>query len=552
MTAYPVRNLHTRTSMVFRQRGGFSRRDKTASSSTGSAAAAATAATLRAENGVSNVHTSCSYARPRGHASPNKSNMQIEGDDRESGDGGAGGAGRDAGAIRYRRVFSAPGAAREIYSMDATSTQVSSVTGITMDIVNGAVRAKTPQEKFGARGAAATGFGAVGCGGGLGQFSGELVGISSLDELAAAVDEVAAAPPPPPPPLSSSLACSAAPPSVSHDLEEEREYRATSMAPFAPLQSNTAQAEGSSKRAKSGIMDWKEEGVAGPATGGGVGGRQGWMMEGLGEGRHGAVLSTPADAATAARAAASTDVARGEGRAVSASGARGKSVAAHPPGVANVAVSGSCEPTTNDAWLATLAPILRKVPRDTHPEDFLHEILRERGYSTEMVSGKGSEFHRPPAPDQVAAYDKAILRAVLDEDEATLEGMRATGRRMDACNRFGDSVLHMACRRGRVGTLRYLLRVCGPTGLVLSDDFGRTVMHDACWTPTPRFDIASELLDVDTRLLRVVDKRGSSPLQYVPRDQWPQWCAYFESRKEVYWPMLAPGQEDIAGKISSG
>ncbi|CAM9545559.1 unnamed protein product [Sphacelaria rigidula] len=166
-----------------------------------------------------------------------------------------------------------------------------------------------------------------------------------------------------------------------------------------------------------------------------------------------------------------------------------------------------------------------------------------------MVPGMGTAFHRPPAPEQVAAYDKAMLGAVLDEDETMLEGMRSSGRRMDACNRFGDSVLHMACRRGRVRSLRYLVRVCGRSGLELTDDFGRTVMHDACWTSTPRFDVASIVLDSDTRLLRILDKRGSSPLQYVPRAQWPQWCAFFESRKELYWPPLAPGQEDSAGVI---
>lgn len=216
--------------------------------------------------------------------------------------------------------------------------------------------------------------------------------------------------------------------------------------------------------------------------------------------------------------------------------------------------AGNESPWTNEAWLALLDPLRRTAPAGTHPEDFLHEILRERGYTVEMVSMKETEFHRSPEPAQVSAYDKSILNAVLEEDEAALERMRASGRRMDACNRFGDSVLHMACRRGRAGALRYLLRVCGRGGVVLSDDFGRTLMHDACWTATPRFDVASAVLDADTRLLRMLDSRGSSPLQYVPQDQWPLWCAFFESRKEVYWPSLAPGQEDAAGVIprSSG
>lgn len=212
-------------------------------------------------------------------------------------------------------------------------------------------------------------------------------------------------------------------------------------------------------------------------------------------------------------------------------------------------VASGGEPVSNDVWLTHLLPLLRFVPSEMHPEEYLHGILHERGYSTQMVPGRDSEFNRPPSPDQVSAYDKPLLNAIIDEDVETLEAMRVAGRNMNACNRFGDSVLHMACRRGRVGSLRFLLQACGPSVLLQTDDFGRTVMHDACWTPMPRFDIVSCVLDVDTRLLRILDKRGASPLQYVPRDQWPLWCAFFEARKEVYWPMLAPGQGDVNGVI---
>ncbi|CAN0128033.1 unnamed protein product [Scytosiphon promiscuus] len=247
--------------------------------------------------------------------------------------------------------------------------------------------------------------------------------------------------------------------------------------------------------------------------------------------------------------------------AVEAAASAGPTVAAAPaaqaqaqaappaPAAAETAEAPATVAMSNEEWLAKLSPLLESIPAGTHPEDYLHDILRERGYTTEMVAMKETIFHRPPEADQVAAYDKAILRAVVDEDEAALERMRAAGRRMDACNRFGDSVLHMACRRGRASALRFLLRATGPSGVVLSDDFGRTVMHDACWTAAPRFDVASAVLDSDTRLLRTLDSRGSSPLQYVPQDQWPLWCAFFESRKEVYWPPLPPGAEDLAGII---
>ncbi|CAM9768291.1 unnamed protein product [Discosporangium mesarthrocarpum] len=181
-----------------------------------------------------------------------------------------------------------------------------------------------------------------------------------------------------------------------------------------------------------------------------------------------------------------------------------------------------------------------------HPEQYLHGILRERGYLTELVPSMDTSFNRPPSPRQVSAYGKDIVQAVLSDDIETLGAMRAEGRSMDACNRFGDSILHMACRRGRARALSYLLGECR-VRTELSDDCGRTLLHDACWTAAPRFDVVSMVLDLDLRLLRVTDKRGSSPLQYVPQEHWQVWCAFLESKKDVYWAPLGEGCEDSAG-----
>ncbi|CAN0296087.1 unnamed protein product, partial [Hapterophycus canaliculatus] len=345
------------------------------------------------------------------------------------------------------------------------------------------------------------------------------------------------------------------------DTEGERTFRATSSgASFlcAPVPA------ASNKRAKSG---------ASSAVGASLGEQAAWMTTETAaeperpQPAHEEAHPTPAEALSSmsidssARAAvtAATPPSENDGDGAVAAAAAGPAVAAAEAAAAAATatpVTAVTEPEkaapvalSNEEWLSRLSPHLESIPAGTHPEDYLHDILRERGYTTEMVAMKETIFHRPPDADQVAAYDKAILRAVVDEDEAALERMRAAGRRMDACNRFGDSVLHMACRRGRATALRFLIRATGPSGVVLSDDFGRTVMHDACWTAAPRFDVASAVLDSDTRLLRTLDSRGSSPLQYVPQDQWPLWCAFFESRKEVYWPQLPPGAEDLAGII---
>lgn len=91
----------------------------------------------------------------------------------------------------------------------------------------------------------------------------------------------------------------------------------------------------------------------------------------------------------------------------------------------------------------------------------------------------------------------------------------------------------MACRRGDFQIVSFLLSNGGSHNIV--DDFGRTPLHDACWRPEPRFDVVTLLLEKDLTLLRLVDVRGSAPLNYVREEHWLQWCAYFYHQKEKYW-----------------
>ncbi|CBJ32591.1 conserved unknown protein [Ectocarpus siliculosus] len=439
-----------------------------------------------------------------------------------SGDGGAAAAGGPADGRRPRSC---------IFVVEGSADNVSSAKGITMGDVHGAVRPKT--------------------------------GPADGEETATATATATATPPAAVENLYTDMAFEEVvslqltggdpvPSLVDAKDDGERRLRATSSGVTIlnhPAASSAPEA--SNKRAKSGV--WPMGGEAGAWTAAAdssstPGLQQQQQQAGSTTTPVEALSSMSIDAGVGAPAAESVVAAAAPAAADGAAGA----AAAEAAGAATtvpVPVPAEAPALTNDEWVARISPLVPSIPEGTHPEDFLHDLLRERGYTTEMVAMKETVYHRPPEPDQVAAYDKAILRAVLDEDEAALERMRAAGRRMDACNRFGDSILHMACRRGRAAALRFLLRAAGSAGVVSSDDFGRTVMHDACWTSSPRFDVASAVLDADTRLLRTLDSRGSSPLQYVPEDQWPLWCAFFESRKEVYWPKLPPGAEDVAGII---
>ena len=120
---------------------------------------------------------------------------------------------------------------------------------------------------------------------------------------------------------------------------------------------------------------------------------------------------------------------------------------------------------------------------------------------------------------------------------------------MSACNKFSESIVHMACRRADFETVDYILRHGGDTGLV--DDYGRTPLHDACWRSAPRFDVVTLLLDRNIDLLRMIDVRGANALKYICQDHWLQWCAYFFHQKDKYWPPINNNTNHTTGTLGA-
>jgi len=65
------------------------------------------------------------------------------------------------------------------------------------------------------------------------------------------------------------------------------------------------------------------------------------------------------------------------------------------------------------------------------------------------------------------------------------------------------------------------------------DDYGRTPLHDACWTTTPNFELMDVLVEaVDPRLLLAEDVRGHTPFDYARREHWNEWLQFLKDRKE--------------------
>jgi hypothetical protein len=109
------------------------------------------------------------------------------------------------------------------------------------------------------------------------------------------------------------------------------------------------------------------------------------------------------------------------------------------------------------------------------------------------------------------------------------------------CNNFGESLVHMVCRRGDHKLLRVLLE--SGCSLQVTDDYGRTPLHDACWRADPSFELVQLILDSDKHLLNLLDCRGAAPLSYVKPKNFAVWIKFLETKVERFWPARNIGTE---------
>lgn len=161
------------------------------------------------------------------------------------------------------------------------------------------------------------------------------------------------------------------------------------------------------------------------------------------------------------------------------------------------------------------------------PDDFLCQMFNVQrfrdNYAMEM-----KDFFIALTPTSLQAYELSLVRAIRNEDLIFLQDWSNHGRSLWAGNAYGETILHAAARRGATTTVQFLLQQKVPIRVCC--DYGRTVLHDACWTPEPVWDCLTLLLDKCPDLLYIKDRRGFTPLQYVPTKHWSQWCQFLQER----------------------
>mmetsp|Transcript_32049 Transcript_32049/g.35893 ORF Transcript_32049/g.35893 Transcript_32049/m.35893 type:complete len:365 (-) Transcript_32049:174-1268(-) len=193
------------------------------------------------------------------------------------------------------------------------------------------------------------------------------------------------------------------------------------------------------------------------------------------------------------------------------------------------------------------AAILKNRLRTINPTDYAMAAFKANtGYKyddmaiEEMITKQClARFIEKPTKEMLDAYKTEIVMAVRNNNVSKARQLFNDGIfDCNACNKFGESILHIACRRGHLEMVQFLIVDVGLKVEEIRDDYHRTPLHDAFWTSTASYDVVDFLLKqphvVD--LLLVKDVRGYTPLDYARSEHRGKWLHFLWKRKSILRP----------------
>jgi ankyrin repeat protein len=162
-----------------------------------------------------------------------------------------------------------------------------------------------------------------------------------------------------------------------------------------------------------------------------------------------------------------------------------------------------------------------------HPVNYLKSLF------TMVTACTNQNRLEKPKVEDIDAYDMEVVRAVRAGDVNKLKTLAESGKTLNACNRFGESILHMACRRGDIKIVRYLVEEAN-VRTDSTDDYGRLPLHDALWTSQPNIDVLDILIrHCPPNLLLAEDIRGHTPFDYARSEHLPKWTSFLQERRQL-------------------
>lgn len=172
---------------------------------------------------------------------------------------------------------------------------------------------------------------------------------------------------------------------------------------------------------------------------------------------------------------------------------------------------------------------------ESKPMDIVIQALESRGLPS---NGAKPSFDMPADffVQSCENYCQEAVDAIRSNDIDALRKLHSNGTNLQCANKFGESLIHLACRRSCCDVVSFLVDEAG-VSLCVRDDFGRTPFHDACWRGELDLELIDMLLDREPKLLMLTDKRGHSPLDYTRRGHWSELNPFLLERSEKFQPV---------------
>jgi Ankyrin repeats (3 copies) len=179
------------------------------------------------------------------------------------------------------------------------------------------------------------------------------------------------------------------------------------------------------------------------------------------------------------------------------------------------------------------------------PDEFLAQLVTGLYPTIQLGSKPALEldgYFTVVTEGQMACYTMEIVTAARTNNLVALKAIhKRQGPNALACfNRFGEGLLNMACRRGFTDMVEYFLSPEVNLAVRVRDDYGRTPLHDACWSPEPQLQICTWIVEKDPSLFLVADKRGFTPFQYARECDWPIWRQFLADNLDYLRSLASP------------
>ena len=169
------------------------------------------------------------------------------------------------------------------------------------------------------------------------------------------------------------------------------------------------------------------------------------------------------------------------------------------------------------------------------PSDYVKSAFKANGFDIDAVKSAAMKKFKEPTEEMLASYTSDLLTTVRKNNLEKLKEFHAEKRLVNSSNKFGESLLHLSCRRSFTEMTKFLLYEVG-CDLNIRDDYFRTPLHDACWTPDPNFELVELLIREAPEHLLLEDVRGFTPFDYVRNDHWKQWLRFLWERRDQLRP----------------